>query len=203
MYKLIATDLDGTLLDSNGEVSKKNNDMIKKAKDRGIKIVIATGRTLSAVNSIANEIDADYAITGNGAIVHELNSRKMLYNQSIPKDKVISIVEICDMNDIHYTLSTEKYLLSKKLKCGILYYYHENSKKPEDKKTNINIVENVLQYIKENDVGKIVKITIDDENRSVFNGILKKIKEINRNKCAGCFKYFKKAFKNRNRRNRT
>lgn len=169
MYKLFATDLDGTLLNSYGEVSKENREMIKKAKEKGVKIVIATGRTLSAVNTIASEIDADFVITGNGAIVHDFKTKEMIYNEAIPKEKVEKIIKICETNNIHYTLSTEKYLLSKKLKYGILYYYHENSKKPENKKTHINIVENVEEYIKTNNVGEILKITIDDEDKVIFN----------------------------------
>lgn len=42
MYKLIAIDLDGTLLNSNGEVTEKTKTAIKKAIDQGIEIVIAS-----------------------------------------------------------------------------------------------------------------------------------------------------------------
>ena len=59
-----------------------------------------------------------------------------------------------------------------------MYYYYENSKKKEDKKTRINIVEDVEKYICENDVGEITKITISDETEMIFKGITKKLKEI-------------------------
>lgn len=42
MYKLVAIDLDGTLLNSNGEVTQKNKDALKKAIDKGIEIVLAS-----------------------------------------------------------------------------------------------------------------------------------------------------------------
>ncbi len=42
MYKLVAIDLDGTLLNSYGEISQKNKDAIKKAIKKGAKIVIAS-----------------------------------------------------------------------------------------------------------------------------------------------------------------
>ena len=92
--------------------------------------------------------------------------------------KVIDLVKICDENNIYYTLNTEKYILSKKLNYNLLYYYYENSKKKESKKTNINIVENIKKYIEENDIGEVTKITISDENKAVFNGIMKKINSI-------------------------
>ena len=47
MYKLVAIDLDGTLLNSYGEVSEKNKEAIQKAKNKGAEIVIASGRLRS------------------------------------------------------------------------------------------------------------------------------------------------------------
>ena len=73
----------------------------------------------------------------------------------------------------------EKYIISKKLKNNLVYYYYENSRKSEKRITNINLVENAEKYIKENDVGEVTKITISDEDKSVFNGIIRKLKEIN------------------------
>ena len=59
MYRLIAIDLDGTLLDSYGDISDKNKKWIKKAKQAGIEIVLTSGRTSKSVIGIAKEIEAD------------------------------------------------------------------------------------------------------------------------------------------------
>lgn len=104
-----------------------------------------------------------------------MKNKKILYNNCIPKDKVLKIVKICDENSIYYTINTEKYIISKSLNYNLMYYYYENSKKREDKKTNINIVEDVEKYIRENDVGEITKITISDEAKIIFNGIMKRL----------------------------
>ena len=47
MYKLLAIDLDGTLLNSYGTISNKNKQAIKKAKEKGIEVVIASGRHIN------------------------------------------------------------------------------------------------------------------------------------------------------------
>ena len=66
MYKLVAIDLDGTLLNSYGEVSEKNKEAIQKAKNKGAEIVIASGRPISSARSYAYEVEADnYIICGN------------------------------------------------------------------------------------------------------------------------------------------
>lgn len=59
MYKLIAIDLDGTLLNSYGEISDENKKAIKMAKEKGVEIVLTSGRMSTSVKDIANEIDAN------------------------------------------------------------------------------------------------------------------------------------------------
>lgn len=179
MYKLIAIDLDGTLLNSYGDVPEENKKAIENAKKKGIEVVLTSGRMSASVHAIAEEVGADnYMIAGNGALIYDLKNEKILYNQCIPKDKVLKIVRICEENSIYYTINTEKYILSKSLNYNLMYYYYENSKKTEEKKTKINIVENIEKYINENDVGEITKITISDETEMIFKGIIKKLKEI-------------------------
>lgn len=69
MYKLIAIDLDGTLLNSYGELSKENIEAIKKAKSKGIEVVLTSGRMSDSVLAIAEETGADnYIISGNRLI---------------------------------------------------------------------------------------------------------------------------------------
>lgn len=107
-----------------------------------------------------------------------MKNDNILYNECIQKQKVMDLVKICEENNIYYTLNTEKYILAKKLNYNLLYYHYENSKKSDSKKTSINIVENIEKYIIENDIGEVTKITISDENKSVFKGIIKKISSI-------------------------
>lgn len=176
MYRLIAIDLDGTLLNSYGEISEENMKAIEKAKKEGIEIVLTSGRMSTSVLSIAEEIGANnYIISGNGALIYDLKKDEILYNQCISKEKVLKIIRICEENSIYYTINTEKYIISKSLNYGLMYYYYENSKKAENKKTKINIVEDVEKYIKENDVGEVTKITISDTSKVIFTGITKKI----------------------------
>lgn len=179
MYKLIAIDLDGTLLDSYGDVSDENKKAVENAINKNIEIVLTSGRMSSSVKGIAEDIKANnYMISGNGALIYDLKNKEILYNECIPKEKLLKIVRVCEENSIYYTINTEKYILSKSLNYNLMYYYYENSKKAESKKTNINIVENVEKYIEENDIGEITKITISDETKIIFNGIIKKLNEI-------------------------
>lgn len=179
MYKLIAVDLDGTLLNSYGEVTDYSKKTIKKLIENGIKFIIASGRPIDSIKTIANEIGSDeYFIAGNGAIIYDMKKDKIIYEKYLSKSKVLEIIKMCEKNSIGYNVYTDKTILTTSLKYNVLYYYKENLKKSEDKKTNIHIVDDMYEYVENLKEVKFLKITICDENKSIFNSILKKIKNI-------------------------
>ncbi len=87
MIKLIAIDLDGTLLRSDHTISEENFQAIQKAKDHGIKIVLASGRPPCSIIRYAEELklnsNDDYFISFNGAMVSEAKSKKIVEYFSI------------------------------------------------------------------------------------------------------------------------
>lgn len=80
MYKIIAIDIDGTLLNDTHEITPAVRDSIKAAKAKGVKVVLCTGRPLAGIKKSLIELDlldeGDYAITFNGAVVLETASEK-------------------------------------------------------------------------------------------------------------------------------
>lgn len=71
--KLIALDLDGTLLNAKKEISRANQEALRAARKQGVKVVITTGRPLPAVEIFLKELDLmrsdEYSITFNGGLV--------------------------------------------------------------------------------------------------------------------------------------
>ena len=178
MYKLAAIDLDGTLLNSYGEITQETKEILKKVKEKGIEIVIASGRPIDSIKTISKEIESEnYFISGNGAILYDLKNDQILYENILKKSKVLDIIKICEENSIFYNIYTEKEVLAKSLNFNVLYYHKENLNKDENNKTHINIIENLYDYLFEREE-KILKITICDNNQAIFNSILKKLKEI-------------------------
>lgn len=180
MYKLIAIDLDGTMLNTYGEVTDKTKNDLKKIIDNGTEVIIASGRTIDSIMGIANEIGIEnYIIAGNGAVIYDIKENKNIYEKYIPRKKLMEIMNICEENNIFYTVYTNKTILTKKLKYNVLYYFKENLKKEESKKTSLTIVEDMYDYINfmpENE--NILKIMICDEDEMVFNSIMRKLKMI-------------------------
>ncbi len=69
-YKLLATDMDGTLLQNDKKISSRNLNALESASKKGIEIVIATGRSYSTLKKYTNLFSFDcYLITNNGSII--------------------------------------------------------------------------------------------------------------------------------------
>lgn len=178
MYKIAFIDLDGTLLNQYGAVGEETKKILKNVMDKGTDIVLASGRPVDAIKQIAKEIESkNYFIAGNGALIYDLQKDEIIYKETIKKEKVLEIIKICNENNIYYNIYTKNEILSSELKYNVLYYYKENKNKEERNKTKINIVQDIYKYIEEQEE-EILKITVCDENKSIFDSILKRLKKV-------------------------
>lgn len=178
MYKLVAIDLDGTMLNQYGIITEKTKKAISKAQEKGVEVMIASGRAITSVKRFSKEINSNkYFISGNGAITYDIKNNKILYENILSKTKALKIIKICEENSIYYNVYTENGIIAKKLSYNTLYYYKDNLTKPDENRTHINIVENVYDYFEQREE-KILKIMICDEHKTVFNSIVRKLKEL-------------------------
>ncbi len=178
MYKLVAIDLDGTMLNKYGVITENTKNVIKKVQEKGVEVIIASGRPINSVKNFSKEINSQkYFISGNGAITYDIKNDKILYENILNKNKVLQVIKICEENSIYYNVYTENGIIAKNLNYNTLYYYKENLNKLEENKTHINIVESIYDYIEKRDE-KILKIMICDGSKPIFNSIMKKIREI-------------------------
>lgn len=79
--RLIALDMDGTLLDDEKHISDFTRSQIKKAHDRGVHIILSTGRPLSTCSNYVRELDLNtYLITCNGGQIYSENQTVISQN---------------------------------------------------------------------------------------------------------------------------
>ena len=115
-YKLVAIDCDNTLIKHNGEIHPDNIKAINMILEKGIKVVIATGRNDILVKDYMDEIGfkEEIVIGCNGASIRDLKDNSIIQLNYIPKDTMKKIIDICLKNHIKakmYTL-TESYSTS-------------------------------------------------------------------------------------------
>ncbi|MER2130921.1 MAG: Cof-type HAD-IIB family hydrolase [Carnobacterium inhibens] len=104
MIKLIAIDLDGTLLNGKHAISNENKEAIKAAKERGVKVVLCTGRPLLGMISFLEELNlresGDYGITYNGGLVQRTNTGEVLSKQTLTKTEIEEIFELSKLINV-------------------------------------------------------------------------------------------------------
>lgn len=112
MIKLIAIDLDGTLLNTDSQISPENADAIRFAQNSGIHVVIATGRAHADVRAICKKAGlVTPVIAANGATTHDENERKI---ESIPMDRniAVKVLEWLEANEYYYEVLTDQAIYS-------------------------------------------------------------------------------------------
>ena len=178
MYKLIAIDLDGTLLNSYGEITDKNREAIKYAINNGVEVVLASGRDPRTIEKMSRELEIkNFLIAGNGANVYDMNLEKNIYENFLKIEKALNIIKICKENSIFLNIYTTKGIVTESLDYNVKVFNNENMNKPNLKRTNIEIVQDIYEYVK-NNTPNILKIIICDQNKIIFNNILEKIKNV-------------------------
>ena len=86
MHSVVVSDLDGTLLNHQHEVSEHSKSVIRRLNAAGIKFVLATGRHHLDVERLADELDISmYLITSNGARVHNPHGQVIIKHDIFPE----------------------------------------------------------------------------------------------------------------------
>ena len=91
--KLVALDLDGTLFDNSSHISERNLTAIRSITDKGIHVVISTGRPFEGIPfDQIKGTGINYAITANGSGIYEISTGKCLYENAMDEELVTPIL---------------------------------------------------------------------------------------------------------------
>jgi Cof subfamily protein (haloacid dehalogenase superfamily) len=106
-YDIVFVDIDDTLNPSNGQVTEYTKEVMKKLKEKGIKVVVNTGR--SAKYAIEKSIEAglsEYIISSNGAEVYNYHERKEIFSKPIDNKDIKNIYEYCITHNMTIILNS-------------------------------------------------------------------------------------------------
>lgn len=159
--KLVALDLDGTLFDNGSHISERNLTAIRSITDKGIHVVISTGRPFEGIPfDQIKGTGINYAITANGSGIYEISTGKCLYENAMDEELVTPILNFLLTRDIHmdafiggkgYTPvqcveTAQKLTVPSSIKNYII--------------TTRTRLDNILQFIHENQL-KVQKMTLN------------------------------------------
>jgi len=103
-YKMIVTDMDDTLLNSEGKISKKNKKAIMKAQEMGVKFVLASGRPTFAMREFAKELElgkyGSYMLSYNGAIITECSTDKTWLEETLTVEDAHKLYDLSKEHNV-------------------------------------------------------------------------------------------------------
>lgn len=101
-YKLIAADLDGTLMGEDALISPKVKDAVRQAVDKGIRFTIATGRAFDSALSFARELGINTPlICYQGGLIKDHLSGQVIYEQSVPLPMAQELIRFTRQRGLH------------------------------------------------------------------------------------------------------
>lgn len=113
MYKLVAIDLDGTLLADDLMISPNTVTAIKKAMEAGTIVTIATGRMFSSAKLIALQLGINVPlITYQGALIKDINENEVIYERTVPPEIAQKLIEISREKKLHLQIYQDDILYS-------------------------------------------------------------------------------------------
>ncbi|MED2942336.1 sugar-phosphatase [Bacillus swezeyi] len=127
MYKLIAIDMDGTLLNDLHEVTEEVRNALHAAKTKGVKIVLCTGRPLGGVSRYLEELnlneDGDYVIAYNGALVQNTHTQEVVSELTLGYEDVTSLYKLSQTLDtpMHFFDSSHLYTPNREISPYTVY----------------------------------------------------------------------------------
>lgn len=126
--KLVAVDIDGTLLTSNRTITPEVYQAVQDAKTAGVKVVITTGRPIAGVTQLLSELnlcdEGDYVITFNGGLVQDTSSGQELVKETISYDDYLDIELLARKLGVHMHAITKDGIYTANRNIG-RYTIHE------------------------------------------------------------------------------
>ncbi len=107
MIKLIASDMDGTLLSSDKKINEEFYEVLKELKKRNILFVAVSGRELFSLKKVFKGVENDIVFAANNGNLIEYN-REILFENYIPKEKVHKVAPIIRKHSKHNTMYCSK-----------------------------------------------------------------------------------------------
>jgi hypothetical protein len=96
-YKLIAIDVDGTLVGKDLIIPAHNRMAIEKAVAKGIKVVLCSGRSYASLRAFAHQLNLnggdDHVISFNGCAIHNSSNDKLIHSFKLPRKTAVDILE--------------------------------------------------------------------------------------------------------------
>ena len=128
--KLVAVDIDGTLITNDRKITTEVFHAVQEAKEQGVKVVIATGRPIAGVQNLLEELNlrdaGDYVITFNGGLVQDTATGQEIVKETMTYDDYRDIEYLSRKLNVHMHAITKEGIFTANRNIG-KYTVHEST----------------------------------------------------------------------------
>lgn len=168
MYKLVALDLDGTLLTNDSKISRYNAQMLNSMREKGVKVAFVTGRIYPNAKEHAKSLEIiDFISCCNGACLVDCKTDIYVYRNSIDRDILIAILNILQKYDLFYELYVENIIYSQNRAINFLSEMYPEMDIFQGNTAEVVIVEDLINMVI-NEVMIVDKIFVMSKNKDDF-----------------------------------
>jgi Cof subfamily protein (haloacid dehalogenase superfamily) len=173
-YKLVAIDMDGTLLNSEKQISERTRKAIENAKMQGTHIVICTGRILNSALYYSESLDLkNPLIACNGAIIVD-EDRNVIYEKALEREKIREISNLAKLENIYCHFYDKSNFYSNIRSDEVLKFYNEGN---SEVNIGVNVFDNIEDIMKMEDLN-VYKFIFIDNNRDKLNKLREKLDKL-------------------------
>lgn len=159
-YKWCVCDMDGTLLNSKDIISEENKQALKKLQEKGLEVIIASGRVDLMVKRYIKELDLKgHVISCNGGLIRNIKTGKVIYSRPIEGGDARKIIDYSIKNEIDFLIYTDNLVYSNKNNPRALKFHNLNRTLEKNLKVPIKYIDDIdIEGFKDLNILKILLV---------------------------------------------
>lgn len=162
MIKLIASDIDGTIVGMDNVVCADNMKAMEDISKSNIDFAVFTGKTYPIIKQECNQFNASFGIFGNGNQIINLKTGEEIYKKNLEEEDINKCIRIAKQNNLHLHIYTEDEVITEEL----LYMDLRNCKIKQETGNDlqITVVEDIADYMQNENTKPVLKAVISSQH---------------------------------------
>lgn len=178
MIKLVAIDLDGTLLNSKKSISEANIQAVKEAIQAGVTVVVCSGRIYRGGRIFARQLyESGPIVACNGAVIRDVHTEEVFHDQPLDYEESCRIVEVCRKEGVYFHAYAGDTMYASEMGYGAAYYVNINRQLAEEDRVDIRLTEDFHSALQTCSVGAS-KFVIQADDPELLLRVRSKVGEI-------------------------
>ncbi|HFK8543259.1 TPA: pyridoxal phosphatase [Proteus mirabilis] len=175
-YRVIALDLDGTLLDDQKRILPGSLTALDLARKAGVKVLIVTGRHHVAIHPFYQALDLDTpAICCNGTYLYDYLGKKVLESDPLTPEETRAVLDLVKQTDVHHLVYADDAMMYDQLTAAVQRTLNWADTLPMAQRPNLVKVDDFYQAM--HHVDSIWKIATTTPNHDELRALIEKVEQ--------------------------